>query len=233
MNKGTSVFRLATQAFDNLKANSPIMMAAATAFFAFFALPPIVVILSQLFSGLPDLQNKQVSGQLFHKLAHLFGYQGARELRDISHNLSQRTSSIGLTVLSIFLLLLASTTLFAIIKSSLNQLWQVKPAGKQTLGTLLKDRLLALGIIIFSGVLVGASLVVQRAMMHLIPDANSYHWLRIIGHHVLSVLLLSVWFAVVFKFLPDIRIRWKGIWVGALVTGVLIEAGEKKFWTFC
>ena len=225
--KDVPVFRLAGQAFDNLKANAPIQMAAATAFFTFFALPPIVIILSQLFGGLLNVQDKQVSRQLFHELAQLFGYQGARELRDISHNLSQRRSSLAFTALNIFLLLLASTTLFAIIKRSLNQLWMVKSIAHRPWSDTLLERLVALGIIIFSGVLVTISLVIQQVLLTLFPNAIQYDWLLTVGKHLLSILLLTVWFSVVFKYLPDIKIRWRGIWVGALVTALLIEAGEK------
>lgn len=202
-------------------------MAAATAFFSFFALPPIVIILSQLFSGLLNMRDRQISWQLFHKLANLFGYQSARELHDISKNLSQRQSSSALTVLSIFLLLLASTTLFAVIKQSLNQLWMVKSAPSRHWSGTLLDRLVALGIIIFSGLLIIVSLAIQRTLLVLFPDASASEWLISVGSHLLSVLLMTVWFAVVFKFLPDIRIHWRVVWVGALVTALLIELGEK------
>ncbi len=225
--KDVPVFRLIKQAFKHLKENEPIEMAAATAFFSFFALPPIVIILSQLFSGVLALQNKQVSWQLFQKLAKLFGNQSARQLQDISQNISQRQSSILTTLASIFLLLLASTTLFAIIKSSLNQIWQVKPASHRHLKDVLFDRLIALSIIVFSGVLIAASLTFQRFLIRALPDAATHEWLRIAGNHLMSIIVLAVWFAVVFKFLPDIRIRWQGVWVGALVTGVLIELGEQ------
>lgn len=225
--KRLTVSQLIAQAFSNLKKNAPIEMAAATAFFSFFALPPIVIILSQLFGGLLSLQDQQVSWQLFHKLAHLFGHQSARELRNISENIQQRQSGSLLTLVSVFLLLLASTTLFSIIKSALNQLWQVKPAADRKVASALLDRLVAIGIIVFSGVLVAASLTIQRLLWYAFPEAAQYNWLRILGHHSLSVLLLTIWFAVVFKFLPDIRIRWRGVWMGALVTAVLIEIGEK------
>ena len=224
------VFRLAADSFATLKGNDPIRMAAATAFFSFFALPPIVIILSQLYSKLFNEHNQQASWQLFTKLAELFGYQGAKQLQDISQHLQQRQSSVLSTMLSGFLLLLASTTLFAIVKNSLNQLWNVKPAADRRFWHGLFDRGIALGIIILAGVLVTASLTIQSFFFRLknqLPDAASTGgWLISAEQHALSVLLLTVWFAVVFKFLPDIRIRWQAVWVGALVTAVLIEIGE-------
>lgn len=206
-------------------------MAGATAFFTFFALPPIVIILSQLFGELLSGNDQRVSWQLFHKLADLFGDQGARQLRDISQHLQQRRSSSLLTILNVFILLLASTTLFAIIKNSLNQLWNVKSSTDRGFRHTLLDKVIALGIIIFSGFLVIVSLTVQRVLSplndNLFPTALYRSWSGSAGHHILSVLSLTVWFGVVFKYLPDIRIRWQAVWVGAFVTGLLVEIGEQ------
>lgn len=206
-------------------------MAAATAFFSFFALPPIVIILSQLYGSLLDGQNQQVSIHLFQKLAGLFGYQSARRLQDISEHLQQRRSNAWFTGFSVVLLFITSTTLFTIIKSSLNQLWNVKPTENRHVGYVFVDKLIALGIIVFSGFLVTTSITAHRIMWHIretLPyDAMGHEWSRQAFSHGLSILLLTVWFAVVFKFLPDVRIRWSAIWVGAVVTAVLIEVGEQ------
>ena len=231
MRKITSLWQLATESFATLKANDPIRMAAATAFFSFFALPPIVIILSQLYGRLFNERNQRASWQLFRKLAELFGNQGARQLQDISQHLQQRQSSVLSTVLSGFLLLLASTTLFAIVKNSLNQLWNVKPAADRQFWYTFLDRGIALGIIIFAGFLVTISLVVQQFFLRLntqpVGGMLANEWLHNAGQHAFSVLLLTSWFAVIFKFLPNIRIRWQAVWVGALVTGLLTEIGEQ------
>ncbi|GAB3558634.1 hypothetical protein GCM10027577_49970 [Spirosoma fluminis] len=231
MRKLSTFFKLAANAFADLKANDPIRMAAATAFFAFFALPPIVIILSQLYGELLTGDKQRVSGQLFGKLAELFGQPSARQLQDISQHLQQPRSSDGLEVLSVFVLLLASTTLFAIIKNSLNQLWSVRPATQRNVGYILLDKLVALGIIIFSGFLFTVSLTLHRALWALansdLADGFQYEWLQRAGQHSFSVLVLTIWFGIVFKYLPDLRIRWRAVWVGALVTALLVEVGEQ------
>ena len=232
MKKVAPILRVAVQAFANLKANDPIRMAAATAFFSFFALPPILIILSQLFGGLLSGNDQRVSWQLFRKLANLFGDRSARQIQDISQHLQQPKDGIVSTGLSIFILLLASTTLFAIIKNSLNQLWSVKHTADRRVWHGLLDRVIAIGIIIFSGILILASLAIHRLFVtvnkQVLADAlTTYDWLPITGQHGLSVLILTAWFGIVFKYLPDIRIRWSAVWIGALVTSVLVEAGEQ------
>lgn len=222
---------MAADAFANLKANDPIRMAAATAFFSFFALPPIVIILSQLYGELLTGHDQRVSWQLFRKLADLFGYQSAKQIQEISQHLQQRRSTTLLTVLSVFVLLLASTTLFAIIKNSLNQLWSVKPSAERRFWHVLLDKAVALAIIIFSGFLFMTSLTISRTLSpindQLFAGTSSYDLSRSTGQHFLSLIILTIWFAVVFKYLPDIRIRWQAVWVGALVTGLLVDIGEE------
>lgn len=231
MFKQRAVFQLAIDAFTNLKANDPIRMAGATAFFTFFALPAIVILLSQLYGEVLSGDKQWVSGQLFNKLAELFGAPSARQLKDISQHL-QRAQSKGVSMFVFpLVLLLASTTLFAIIKNSLNQLWNVKPSAQRHWWYVFLDRLVALGLILFLGLLFTASLGLQQ--LGLTQDTaeaghtNMSHWIHQIQQHLWSVLMLTLWFSVVFKYLPDIRIHWQAVWVGGLVTGVLVEVGEQ------
>ena len=230
MKKVFSVFRLAARAFSNLKANNPVQLAAATAFFTFFALPPIVIILSQLYDTLFIVSNQQLSRQLFYKLAEVFGHQSARQLLDISQHLQQPRANHWLTGLSVLVLLLAATTLFAIIKNSLNQIWSVKPSTDRRIWHAVLDKIIALGIILFSGFLFVTSLTIHQALLpfrtYLSSEVLDQSWLQNAGQHSLSILVLTIWFAVVFKYLPDIKIRWRAVWTGALVTGFLIELGE-------
>lgn len=145
-----SLFR---QAFSNFSANDPVRMAGATAFFAFFALPSIVVILNKVLGTFVNTRHHSMSRQLFGQLAELFGPQSAQQLQDISRHLQARQADrIELTI-TIVVLLLSATTLFAVVKNSLNQLWNVKAAARHSLLYGLRDRLVALCLILASGLL--------------------------------------------------------------------------------
>ncbi len=206
-------------------------MAGATAFFAFFALPPIVIILSTLLSPILGEQSQGVSGQLFDELADLFGPKGARQLEVISHRLQQPKPSHSLTVLSIFLVLLASTTLFAIVKNSLDQLWHVKSRSKHPFVYFLRNKLVALTIIIGSGILFTLSVALEQFLSRITTDwmlstLSYYQIMADSGHVIASVLIRMVWFAILFKFLPDVRLTWQAVWLGAAFTSVLFKIGE-------
>lgn len=230
LKRARSFLDLLKQAYVNLKSNDPIRMAGATAFFTLFALPPIVIILSQVLSTLFNDHHRLVSGRLFGQLAELFGAQSARQLQDISRHLQPKETYSLSTGLGVGLLLLASTTLFAVIKNSLNQLWNVRAGPDRTLVHVLKDRGAALLIILGSGLLFTASLAVDELMQPL-PDSVSLTatgpggWFTGIGHLLASVALLTVWFALLLGYLPDVRVRWQAVWTGAFVTSVLFSLG--------
>jgi len=222
-----SFLKLLKQAFMNLKSNDPVRMAGATAFFSLFALPPIIIILSQVLSTLFNDHRRLVSGRLFGQFAELFGAQSARQLQDISRHLQPKASYSLSTGLSVFLLLLASTTLFAVIKNSLNQLWNVK--SERTFFNVLKDRGISLLIIMGSGLLFTISLAIDdlmRSLSAMMQQAAS-SWLLSFGHLVASIVLLTAWFALLLRYLPDIRVRWQAVWMGAFVTSVLFSLGAE------
>jgi membrane protein len=221
-------FRLSQKALQNLRNNDPIRMAGATAFFSFFALPPIVIILTNVLS--PVVNERQLNWQLFRQFAELFGPHGARQLQAMSRNLQRPQSDFAALVLSLAILILASTTLFAVVHNSLNQLWNVKPKPERRLLYGLRDRVVALVLIVVSGVLFVASLSLDEFMYRLrtyaIDPATYPIELVSLGNFLLSVLVTTVWFAILFKYLPDVRIRWRAIWVGAFVTSTLFRLGE-------
>lgn len=194
-------------------------MAAATAFFAFFALPSITVILSQVLSTLFADRRQLVSGRLFRQLTELFGPQSARQLQDISQRLQPSGTDIWPTIGSGALLLLTATTLFAVMKNSLNQLWNVKAKQNRSVLQVLRDRVVALAIIMGSGLLFTTSVTVNQAL----PTEG--FWADL-GRHITSVLILTAWFAGLFKYLPDVRVRWSAVGIGALITGILFFVGE-------
>lgn len=219
-----TLFKLA---FANFRTNDPVRMAGATAFFAFFGLPPIIIILSQVYGALLQKREQAVSIRLFDQLAETLGPQSARQLEDISQHLQQDRTDPLLTAATIALLLLGATTLFAVMKRSLNQLWNVKPKEGGPPLNFLKDRVVALAIILFTGFLFMVSMVMNQTLDLLsFSSSDSGILLLDLSHFLTSVVALTIWFALLFTYLPDIRVPWRAVWMGALVTGLLFTLGE-------
>ncbi|MBO0951256.1 YihY/virulence factor BrkB family protein [Fibrella forsythiae] len=229
MRKLIPILTLFKQAFTNLKTNDPIRMAGATAFFAFFALPPSMIIVSQVLSLLFNDYEPAVSGRLFRELAELLGTRSANQLKDISQHLQPQKTDGWLMIVSLFILLLASTTMFEVIKNSLNQLWNIKVKAGAPPTRFVRNRASALAIIIASGLLVTASLTINRMLT--LPASTltgaTYLLTTDIIRLLVSLLTLSCWFALLFKYLPDIQISWRAVWVGSFVTALLFTIGEE------
>lgn len=230
--KSLKFFIIFKKALKSLQGNDPLRMGAATSFFAFFALPPITIILSKLVSLLLGNREGVISGKLFQQLAEVFGYKSAVQLENISQNLQDIPHNPVFTLLGVLLMLLSATTLFTLIKGSLNQLWNIKEKASVTKpkSSFLEDRLIGLAIIVFSGVLFIASLL-SDVLLARLSEQLAMHMpffqlaISTVANHLLSVLILTLWFAIMFKYLPNIKVGWKAVLVGSFVTGLLYKVG--------
>ena len=138
------------RAFRGLKRNDPLRMAAATAFFATFALAPIIIILTQILGLVVDPMS--VSEHLFDHLGEIIGDASVTQLRQTLQGFRQVASNWYVTIGGFIFLIFVATTLFTVIKNSLNQLWGIG-TGKSAFNRRLINRLQAVAVIILSGLL--------------------------------------------------------------------------------
>lgn len=221
---------LLKDAFREYRKNDPLRLGASTAFFTTFALPPILVLLIN-FLGL--LYNADIiSARLINQVQDSLGNRsGSGQLSKVLDNIQNIPPNGYYAALGLLFLIFVATTLFIVVKSSLNQLWNVRPRRHSTLGNIFKNRLIALGLIIFTGVLFVVTLMTESAFSYLgvtlfeaLPS-RGFEVIRV-GNAVVSYAIVTAWFAITFKYLPDIRIAWKPVWVGALFTSLLFTVGK-------
>jgi membrane protein len=202
-------------------------MAGATSFFATFALAPILVILIQVLRLVLD--PKLIRTQLFKALSQILGPEAVEQLIGILQNLRTLAHNWYITVGGFIFLLFVSTTLFSIIKDSLNQLWKVKPHYVKMLKA--RSRLLAILVILIAGILFalgifaeGVQVLIKDFIYEVSPLLSGY-FNRVVNL-VLSILFVTLWFAMVFRYLPDARPEWKVALSGGLLTSVLFTFGK-------
>jgi membrane protein len=221
---------LMKDAYKEFKQNDPLRFGSSTAFFTTFALPPILVILTNLFGMLYNAEF--ISQQLIYKLQTLFGNRGATQLYLVLRNIQQIPTHWSYALLGMLFLIFVSTTLFIVVQKSLNELWHIQPKTKGwKLKNFLKNRAISLAIILVSGILFIISLLADSAVAYMgssleiyLPTATA--WLIRIANQLASLGFVTVWFAITFKYLPDARIRWRPVWVGATVTATLFTIGK-------
>jgi membrane protein len=204
-------------------------MAGATAFFTMFALPPILIILVQLLSVFIDPQT--IRHQLFVSLSGMFGPEVVRQLISVIRAVRNLSFNWMATIFGFIFLLFVATTVFKIIRSSINQIWDVrKPAGETVIITML-SRLQSLAVILVTGLLFSlgiafetAQVIIGNYFFRLFPSLSAVFNQSLA--FLISTLIIAIWFLIILKYLNDSRPGWRTAWAGALFTSLLFSIGK-------
>ena len=224
--KTGAVFR---SAFHELLRNQPLQMAAATAFFTTFALPSILIIITQV-AGLL-INPEAMREQLFDHLSGMVGADSIEQIMNVVEEMKSLAQNWYLTAGGVIFLFFVATTLFKVIKNSINQIWKIKPVTKRSFGEKLKGRLPSIFVILVAGVLflVGMLLETMQTVLgryvDLLPETLAF-FLNGILNYVVSLVVVTLWFCILFRYIPDARAPWKIALAGGLVTGVLFSIGK-------
>jgi membrane protein len=217
------------RSFIELQKNDPLRMAGATAFFTTFALPPIMVILIQML-GL-FFTTEKIRANLFETLGAIIGEDAVQQVINVLIAFREMANNIFITIAGFVFLLFVATTLFHIISGSLNQLWKIRSIHKRKVWEVLRNRIKSVAVILVAGLLFVIGLVsealqafVDNYILEFSPLLSTYF--NNVVHYSISVFIVTLWFAVVFRYLPDGRPNWRVALTGGLVTSILFNAGK-------
>ena len=205
-------------------------LGAALAFYTVFSLAPLLIITVSI-AGLV-FGREAAQGQIFDQLRSLVGEASAGAMQDVVQN-ANSTPATGLvaTLIGIVTLIVGASGVFGQMQTSLNFIWgvQSKP-GRGILG-LLQDRVLSFGFILVVGFLLLISLLLTTAIAFIaewfggiVPGIET---LIQASNAILSLAVITLLFAMIFKFLPDAKIAWRDVWIGALITAALFTVGKE------
>ena len=204
-------------------------MAGATAFFTSFSLPPILIILFQVFSLF--VNRRLVGTEMMQVLKDTFGEAGAQQIRLTTRGFRTIASNWYLATGGFLFLIFVATTLFMVIKNSLNDIWNIRVKERPGFIFYLKTRGRSMLVILLAGLLFLASLFIDGLRVL----AGSYLEKLLFGASDLLMLLISkisgvivvaAWFILLFRYLADARPPWKVAILGGCLTGVLFTLGK-------
>lgn len=216
-------------AFKLFQKNDPLRLAGATAFFANFALPPILLILIRLFGFFID--RKMLATRIFDRLASILDDGSTGQIRDTLRNIRGIDHQWYATLISFIFFLFVATTLFNVIKNSMDQIWSI--GKKEHVGFMftMKLRARSMVIILLAGFLFLLGFLTDIAQAFLGAYINTAA--PTFGKFFLSVLnqllfigIVMIWFTVLFRFLTNGRPTWKTALRGGLLTAVLFTIGK-------
>jgi membrane protein len=215
--------------FQEFKRNEPLRLAGATAFFTTFALPPILIILVQIIGFVFTVKN--LRDKFFLHLAEILGTQSAGQIRVTFLGFTSLANNWLFAIGGFIFLMFVATTLFKVIKDSINQLWNVRPARKQPFKLQLESRLVSLVIILLAGILFLGGILAEglEAFLHHYTGtlhSDTANFLNKLLSNVISIAIVTTWFAILFKVLPDAKTTWKVVIAGGLFTGILFSIGK-------
>lgn len=209
--------------------DEPIRLAGTTAFFMMLAIAPIIVIITSLAGSL--ITDANLESRIINESQSVLGEQGKVFLEKFFKNYSEAGEDKGPQIFGIVFLIGISTTFFSVLQSSINYVWKVKAKPKNNFIKLLQDRLLSFGLILSIGLVLLVTFVVDAGLQILneylsqtFPNITTV--LFQILSYILSFGVSTVIFALIYKFLPDAKIRWSVTWVGAIVTALLFTLGK-------
>jgi membrane protein len=220
---------LLRESLNELLKNDPLRMAGATAFFTTFALPPILVIIIQSLKWILD--PREVRSQLFQSLENIVGSEAVEQLIDVLLAIRKLASNWWIIVSGFIFLLFVATTLFKVIKSSINQIWKVRPVHNPGFAKSMKARLQSIAIILVAGILFVISLLAEGTQAFLgkyvfeVSPVLSFYFKSALNY-ITSIIIVTLWFAVVFRFLPDGKPEWKIALTGGFMTAILFTIGK-------
>jgi membrane protein len=217
------------QASSRFKEADPVVYSAAIAFFTLFSLPPVLLIIVRVAGSL--IGPEAIKDEVYQQVSEKVGEESAEQIQNLLDRGQQLGDSVLGNILTIAVLLFAATVVVSFIKKALNSIWGVKPKPEKGLAKFAIDRLMALLLIVVLGALIVASLLMDT-FINFLGDELSGLIFGMAGYvvwilnFISSYVLVTISFALMFKYLPDIKVPWKPVWVGALITGALFTLGK-------
>jgi len=222
-------FLTGRNAFVLFQQNDPLRLAGATAFFTNFALPPILIILIRLFGLFTD--KRTLFTNIFERLANILDENSIKQIKLTLRNIRGIDQAWYITLFSFIFFLFVATTLFNVIKNSLEQIWNIGQKDKKGIISTLKSRAISMTIILFAGILFFIGLLADsvQAIIGAYLKTNSPSFsliLTSILNQIVFVIIVTTWFTMLFRFLTNGRPTWKAAFSGGLLTGCLFTAGK-------
>ena len=204
---------------------------AAIAYYTLFALAPVLLAVIGI-AGLVFGQ-EAVRGEIVGQIADLIGRDGAEAVQAILQRASEPREGMGAAVLGLVGLIFATTGAFLEMQTAFNKIWRVKTASKSLIDVkgLLVRRLRSLGVVVSIGFLLMVSLTISAAINAATAWFGSMApgWpiaLRVVNE-VVGLTVSATLFGVLFRVLPDVRLAWRHVAIGAVVTAVLFAVGQR------
>jgi len=223
------ILALLKATFQDWNKRDPFRQSAVIAYYAIFSMPGLLVLIITIMGYF--FNKDAVSQRILTEIANTLGAETSTEIKSMLANAGQTKATVLGSIIGFAILLVGATGVFIALQKILNIIWEVKVTAQKGIWPIIKSRLFSFGLILAIAFLLLISLVVSTA------TAAVGEWIRIdtsdflvtvfnIFNFIISFGIITVLFALMFKILPDAKIKWKYIWPGAVLTSFLFTIGK-------
>ncbi len=223
-----SIGKLLQETFTEWSEDKASRLAASLAYYTIFSLAPLLIIVIAITGTL--FGEEAARGEIVQQIQGLVGKEGAEFIELAIKNASKPEEGNIASIISILALLLGATGLFAELQDSLNTIWEVKPKPGRNMFNIIRQRFLSFAMVVGIGFLLLVSLVISAALSaittyftNVLPGVDII-WQII--NFILSFSITTVLFGLIFKVLPDVKIGWSDVLIGAVITSILFSLGK-------
>jgi membrane protein len=209
--------------------DNALRLGASLAYYTLFAIAPVLLVAIAI-AGLV-FGPEAVRGEIVGQLESLIGRDGAQTVQSMLEGASRPRSGILATIVGSITFVFAATGAFLELQTVLNTIWRVKPNPELDIIGFIQDRVRSFGIVVAIGFLLLVSLAVSAAL----AAAGTWFDRNVPGipfvwqalHAAVSLAIITVLFAILYRFLPDVKLEWSDVLAGAFVTAVLFSFGKQ------
>jgi membrane protein len=225
----THLPKLIAMAYKRWNASDPARLSAVVAYYAVLSLPALLVIVVNTVGSIwgADI----VAGRLTTQFQNILGADTAKIIEEMIMSTEFSGKSTLATIIGVATLIFGATGVFYHLKISLNEIWELKMTEQISWYKLVKDRIISFGFVLVLGFLLLVSFILTATISILseyiaerLPDFVLY--LAFGLDWILSLSVITLLFGLIFKYLPDAKITWRTVWIGAFLTALLFVLGK-------
>jgi membrane protein len=216
------------ETFSEWQEDKASRLAAAVAYYTILSLSPFLIVV--LAVAALAFGKEAAQGELVNEMQNIVGEQGAQAIQTVIVNASKPQTGFFATILGVVTLLFGASGIFGELKDGLNTIWEVEAKTERGILGLIKDRFISLAMVMGVGFLLLVSLIMSAALSAvgnyiggLLPLNSTVLQLL---NFIISFIVITLLFAMIYKVLPDVIISWKDVWIGAAITSFLFTIGK-------
>lgn len=223
-----AVWGLFQETFSEWNKDKASRLAAALAYYTVFSLAPLLIIVIAIAGSV--FGEEAARGEIVKQIQGLVGRDGAEVIETAIENASKPTEGTIASIISLVALLFGASGVFAELQDALNTVWEVQPQPGRGIINVIRSRFLSFSMVLGIGFLLLVSLVLSAILAALVNFVGNVlpglDFLWQLANFIISFVITTLLFGLIYKVLPDVKITWSDVWIGAAITSLLFSIGR-------